>query len=293
MPEEAVPEVVGSPHGAARRRTYRYRGLTVAVGIGLVLGVAGGIAAHAVWPDESPATDKPPAAAGTVASEAETIRAAMLKQKRVGVGVLAREGGDPDFFTGRARLELRDATTAHAETHVLYDMGEGHAWYPPEIVLIGNRAAITPAKEMTGPAYGRDGAFRTVSDATAASTDDVPLHNALEARWLAEPAHLVALLDGATRVSTRRAGAGDTRTLTGSTPLRVLGTDAVVGRLYRPYAAANPGGTVRFTLTVNSRDLPGTLKTEVPSRPDGDIFSVEYRRWGKGAPITRLPGAAQ
>ncbi|MFD5698068.1 hypothetical protein ACFWJH_08515, partial [Streptomyces lasiicapitis] len=85
MPEEAVPEVVGSPHGAARRRTYRYRGLAVAVGIGLVLGVAGGIAAHAVWPDESPATDKPPAA-GTVASEAETIRAAMLKQKRVGGG---------------------------------------------------------------------------------------------------------------------------------------------------------------------------------------------------------------
>ncbi|QCX74448.1 hypothetical protein C9F11_03725 [Streptomyces sp. YIM 121038] len=279
-----------SPKSAAPRR----RAPAVAVAVGLLVGTAGGLGAHLLWPGDA---DGPggggraqSSAAAQAPSRAEAVRAAMLAQRRVGVDVVAREGGDPDFFTGQARLDLRDGSSARAATHVLYDMGEGHAWYPPEVVLIGNRAVITPDKEMTGPEYGPQGAYRTEPDATAAARDDVALRNALEARWLAEPAHLAALLDGATELTTRRARG--LRTFTGSTPVRTLAADPAVGRLYRPYAAGRRDGAVRFTLVVTARDLPESLKTEVPSGSGADAFRVEYRDWAKGGEITVRPGPA-
>ncbi|MEV0438734.1 hypothetical protein AB0I46_07290 [Streptomyces spectabilis] len=285
-----------SPRPAGSHR----RAVAVVVAVGLLVGGAGGLGAHLLWPGDAGDSGgerraKPSAAAtasatasATAGSRAEPVRAAMVAQRRVGVGVVAREGGDPDSFTGQARLDLRDGATARAATHVLYDMGEGHAWYPPEIVLIGNRAVITPAKEMTGPEHGPAGSYRTESDATAAAADDVAVRNALEARWLAQPAHLVALLDGATALSTARAGG--VRTLTGSTPLRTLAADPAVGRLYRPYAADRRDGAVRFTLVLTARDLPESLSTEVPSGSGDDTFRVEYRDWSKGGAITARPG---
>ncbi|MGV9883037.1 hypothetical protein [Streptomyces sp. NPDC003006] len=216
----------------------------------------------------------------------------MLGQRRVGVDVRARELGAPDSFHGQARLDLVDAGTAKAATHVAYDGGEGHPWYPPEVVLIGDRAAITPHEAVAGPGSGPDGGYRTEPDATAAAEDDADVHAALETRWLAQPAHIEALLDGATSVRTERNGG--TRTLTGSTPLRALAADPAVGALYLPYATDRPGCTVRFTLVVTARDLPKSLKTRVPSAADtaaGDeSFQVKYRDWAEGEPITARPG---
>ncbi|MFF9896462.1 hypothetical protein [Streptomyces longispororuber] len=266
--------------------------MAAAVAVGLLGGAAGGLGAHLLWPggsDPDPDGRERPSATATAGPVAAPIRAAMLDRRRVGVDVVARTGGDPGFFTGQARLDLRGATTARAATHVLYDMGEGHAWHPPEIVLIGNRAVITPAEEMTGPEHGPAGSYRTEPDATAAAADDAAVRNALETRWLAQPAHLVALLDGATALRTDRARG--TRTLTGSTPLRALAAAPAVGPLYRPYAAdARPGDAVRFTLVVAAGELPKSLRTEVPSGSGDDVFRVEYRDWAKGGPITARPG---
>lgn len=269
----------------------------MAVAVGLLIGALGGVGAHLLDSDDaegdsranpSAAATADPTAATTAGPRAEPIRSAMLAERRVGVEVVARQGGDPDSFTGQARLDLVDATTARAATHVLYDMGEGHAWYPPEIVLIGNRAVITPAKEMTGPDFGPQGAYRTEADASAAAADDVAVRNALETRWLAQPAHIVALLDHATDLNTERADA--TRTLTGSTPLNALGADPTIGGLYRPYATARPEGVVRFTLVVTTHDLPKSLKIEVPSRSGDDAFRVRYGQWGRGEAIDARPG---
>ncbi|WP_369215667.1 hypothetical protein [Streptomyces flavofungini] len=275
-----------------RRHRSRRNALAVAVAIGLLAGVAGGFAAHGLWPDDAPAEGRPrpsSTASPEAGPAAGAIRSAMLAQRRVGVSVYARESGDEDFFTGQARLDLVDATTARAATHVLYDMGEGHGWYPPEIVLIGERAAITPAEEMTDPELGRDGAYRTEPDAYAAARDDVAVRNALETRWLAQPAHLVALLDHAPDLRTRRSGT--TRTLTGGAPLSALADDPSIGRFYAPYETARPDGTVRFTLTVTARNLPKSLRTAVPrSGSATDDFSVTYRDWSRGAAITALPG---
>lgn len=267
----------------------RHHAVAVAVAVGLLIGALGGVGAHLLESDAPEADSRAkPSAAPTAGPRAEPIRSAMLAQQRVGVQVVARQGGDPDFFTGQARLDLVDATTAKAATHVLYDMGEGHTWYPPEIVLIGNRAVITPAKEMTGPDFGPQGSYRTEADASAAAADDVAVRNALETRWLAQPAHIVALLDNATELNTDRADS--TRTLTGSTPLNVLGADPTIGRLYRPNATARPEGAVRFTLVVTTHDLPKSLKVEVPSRSGDDVFRVRYGQWAQGRAIDARPG---
>ncbi|MFD4476546.1 hypothetical protein ACFWPU_10590 [Streptomyces sp. NPDC058471] len=284
MSDEGIPQRPTRP---------RRHAVAVAVAVGLLIGALGGVGAHLLDSDdaESDSRAKPsaaPTAATTAGPRAEPIRSAMLAKQRVSVAVVARQGGDPDSFTGQARLDLVDATTARAATHVLYDMGEGHGWYPPEIVLIGNRAVITPAKEMTGPDLGPQGAYRTEADASAAAADDVALRNALETRWLAQPAHLVALLDNATELTTERANG--TRTLTGSTPLNALDADPTIGGLYRPYATARPEGAVRFTLVVTAHDLPKSLKTEVPSRSGDDVFRVRYGPWGRGEAIEARPG---
>ncbi|GHE39516.1 hypothetical protein GCM10018785_06420 [Streptomyces longispororuber] len=289
--EENRPRPVNSP-AAGRTWRPRHRAVAAAVAVGLLGGAAGGLGAHLLWPGDpgpGPGGRERPSATATAGPVAAPIRAAMLDRRRVGVDVVARTGGDPGSFTGQARLDLRGATTARAATHVLYDMGEGHAWHPPEVVLIGNRAVITPAGEMTGPAYGPAGSYRTEPDATAAAADDTAVRNALETRWLAQPAHLVALLDGATALRTDRARGP--RTLTGTTPLRALAAAPAVGPLYRPYAAeGRPGAAVRFTLVVAAGELPRSLRTEVPSGSGDDVFRVEYRDWARGGPITARPG---
>ncbi|MGV2918290.1 hypothetical protein [Streptomyces alfalfae] len=276
-----------SPQRSARPRR---RAMAAAVAVGLVTGAVGGLAAHLWWPGKDGGSQ--PSAAAPAGSRAETVRSAMLAQRRVGVDVRARELGAPDSFHGQARLDLVDADTAKAATHVAYDGGEGHPWYPPEVVLIGDRAAVTPHEAVTGPGSGSDSGYRTEPDATAAAEDAADVHAALETRWLAQPAHIEALLDGATGVRTEQDGG--TRTLTGSTPLRVLAAAPAIGPLYRPYAAARPGGTVRFILVVTARDLPKSLKTRVPSAADtatsDESFHVQYRDWAEGEPITARPG---
>ncbi|MEU4797569.1 hypothetical protein [Streptomyces sp. NPDC023327] len=278
-----------SPRRSARPRR-RAMAVAVAVVVGLVVGALGGLAAHLWWPGKDGGSQA--SAAAPAGSRAETVGSAMLAQRRAGVDVQARELGASDSFHGQARLDLVDADTAKAATHVAYDGGEGHPWYPPEVVLIGDRATITPHEGMAAPGTGPGGEYRTEPDATAAAEDDADLHAALETRWLAQPAHIEALLDGATGVRTEQDGG--TRTLTGSTPLRALAADPAIGALYRPYAAARPGDTVRFTLVVTARDLPKSLKTRVPSAADTatgyESFQVEYRDWAKGEPITARPG---
>ncbi|MGW1208967.1 RNA polymerase sigma factor [Streptomyces sp. NPDC002499] len=270
--------------GRGSRRTRL--GVSVLVAGALIAGVA---TVRAVWPDE-PQTARP-----ENVQVAADIRDAMLAQGSLGADFQARWGGDPDFFVGSARLDMRSRTAVNAATHVLYDYGEGHTWYPPEIVLIGNRAMVTPDQEMIETQGGQ----RTVSDATTAASgatagsENLPVKNALEARWLAEPADLYALLKDATVFSTKQAGA--TRTVTGSTPLRALASDTAVGRFYRPYAAKKANGLVRFTLTVDSRGLPGKLVMKVPATPTVskelyDPFTVTYSGWATGRPITAPSG---
>ncbi|MEU1120905.1 MULTISPECIES: hypothetical protein [unclassified Streptomyces] len=280
MSEEETPKRSARP---------RRRAMAAAAAIGLVAGAGGGLAAHQWWPGEDHGP-QPPAAA-PAPSRAESIRTAMLAQRLVGVDVRARELGVTDSFHGQARLDLADATTTKAATHVAYDGGEGHPWYPPQVVLIGNRAAITPHQAVAAPESGPHGGYRTEPDASTAAKDDTDIHAALETRWLAQPAHIQALLDGATGVHTQQDHA--TRTLTGHTPLRTLAADPAIGALYHPNTTTHPEGTVRFTLTVTTRDLPKTLKTWVPSAADtatgNESFQVKYHNWAEGNPITARP----
>ncbi|MEU8959935.1 hypothetical protein AB0C93_37245 [Streptomyces sp. NPDC048518] len=280
MSEEASP-----PHSARPRR----RALAAAVAAGLVAGALAGLAAHRWWPGDN---DGPkPSAAAPAVSRAQSVRSAMLAQRLVAVDVHARELGATASFHGQARLDLVDAGTAKAATHVAYDGGEGHPWYPPQVVLIGNRAAITPHQAVAGAGSGPGGGYRTEPDATAAAEANPDLHAALETRWLAQPAHIEALLNGATAVHTEQAHG--TRTLTGNTPLPALAADPAIGALYRPYAADRPHDTVHFTLTITTRDLPKSLKTRVPSAADtatgNESFQVNYHDWAKGHPITARP----
>lgn len=164
-----------SPQRSARPRR---RAMAAAVAVGLVTGAVGGMAAHLWWPGKDGGSQ--PSAAAPAGSRAETVRSAMLAQRRVGVDVRARELGAPDSFHGQARLDLVDADTAKAATHVAYDGGEGHPWYPPEVVLIGDRAAVTSHEAVTGPGSGSDGGYRSEPDATAAAEDDADIHAALE-----------------------------------------------------------------------------------------------------------------
>jgi hypothetical protein len=152
----------------ARRWTRRRQLAVSALAAGAL--IAGVITVRAMSPDKQRAAEP------ENVQVAADIRDAMLKQGRLGTSYEARWAGDPNFFVGRARLDMRGGTTVNAATHVLYDYGEGHPCYPPQIVLIGNRAVVTPAKEMTAT----EGGQRTVSDATAAS-GDLPVRNALEA----------------------------------------------------------------------------------------------------------------
>lgn len=283
---QSAPATQQRPARVGRGSRRRRLGVSVLVAGALIAGVA---TVRAVWPA------KPQAAEPENVRVAADIRDAMLAQGRFGAAFEARWSGDTDFFVGDARLDMRSRTAVNAATHVLYDYGEGHGWYPPEIVLIGNRAVVTPDKEMTATQGGQ----RTVSDATTAASgattgsENLPVKNALEARWLAEPADLYALLKDATVFSTKRAGT--TRTLTGSTPLRTLASDTAVGRFYGPYAAKKPSGLVRFTLTVDAHELPKKLVMKVPATPTVtkelyDPFTVTYSGWAEGQPITAPSG---
>ena len=282
---QSAPATQKRPARAGRGARRRRLGVSLLAAGALIAGVA---TVRAVWPA------KPETAEPENVRVAADIRDAMLAQGRLAATYYARWGGDTDFFVGQARLDMRSRTAVNAATHVLYDYGEGHGWWPPEIVLIGNRAVVTPAKEMGG-------GQKTVSDATTAATgatigsENLSVKNALEARWLAEPADLYALLNDATVFSTRQAGATRTRTLTGSAPLRTLASDTAVGRFYRPYAAHKPGGVVRFTVTVDARGLPKKLDLKVPATPTVsrelyDPFTVTYSGWAGGRPITAPDG---
>ncbi|WP_156721849.1 hypothetical protein [Streptomyces apocyni] len=108
---------------------------------------------------------------------------------------------------------------------------------------------------------------------------------------------LVALVDHARDFRSLRTGG--TLTLSGRSPLSDLAVDPAIGAFYHPHVAEHPNGLVSFVLTVDSRDLPMVLETEVPatSEVDGvtrdaphEKFSVSYRDWAKGDPIAVRPG---
>lgn len=120
---ESAPATQPVPTRAGRGPRKRRLALKAALVIGAL--IAGVATVRAVWPDE-PKTAEP-----ENVRLAADIRDAMLAQGRLGATFEARWGGDPDFFVGTARLDMRSRTAVNAATHVLYDYGEGHGWYPP------------------------------------------------------------------------------------------------------------------------------------------------------------------
>jgi RNA polymerase sigma factor (sigma-70 family) len=75
---------------------------------------------------------------------ASAIATEMAAKRFVSLDINARNIGDPAWFVGQARIDMTAKGTAAAATHVMYDSGEGHTWFPPNVVLIGDRAYVTP-----------------------------------------------------------------------------------------------------------------------------------------------------
>ncbi|MEY2243232.1 hypothetical protein AB8A21_09850 [Streptomyces sp. BF23-18] len=213
----------------------------------------------------------------------------MISRSVTAFDIEARHTSDPAQFHGQGRIGMSSDGTKAAATHVLYEPGED-PWYPPDVVVIGNHAWVTP-DSSSGAAAATYGPTTYVGDAGAA-TDDLNVGNALQTRWLASPEHLAALLEHADHYrETDRAG----RVITGRVPLAVLASDPAGAFFYRPYAQASPGEEVAFTLVTSLDYLPVSAALTVPVRHDegdhlsrftSDPFSVTYRDWAEGQPIT-------
>ncbi|GAA5020608.1 RNA polymerase sigma factor [Streptomyces siamensis] len=272
----------GRPPGTGRTIRRRVVRTSVALGAAAVLAV---LAIRSVTAGTDPQTG-----ADQRSTAASSIVSAMLDQKLVAFDVNARPPGDPDFFVGQGRLDM-SRKPVRAATHVLYDYGEGHAWNPPDIVLIGERAYVTP--DNTPGATGADayGTTKIVS-ATPAATD-ISVRNALEAQWLAQPADLAALITKAAGFQDKGVQSGG-HELRGTTALKDLAADPSVGAFYRPYLKTSPTRTATFVLTTDSRHLPKSLTLDIPvTRTDGytgekpvDTFTLTYGGWADGKPIT-------
>ncbi|MCX5008886.1 sigma-70 family RNA polymerase sigma factor [Streptomyces sp. NBC_00638] len=226
------------------------------------------------------------------AAAASAITSAMVKQRLVAFDINARPPGDPNFFVGQGRLDMT-RKPVRAATHVLYDYGEGHNWTPPDIVLVGGSAYVTPDNTPTTKGAGAYGATKVVP--VTDTVTDLSVRNALEAQWLAQPADLSALIEKASAYSEKKVKAKDSGpTLRGTAALSDLAADPTVGVFYRPYLKTSPSGTATFTLTTDSRHLPTSLTLNIPvNRTDGyagekpvDTFSITYRNWADGKPIT-------
>ncbi|MFD5820619.1 hypothetical protein [Streptomyces sp. NPDC127038] len=221
---------------------------------------------------------------------ARAIGRAMAGRSVAAFDISARNTSDPAQFYGQGRIGMSAGGTTAAATHVQYDPGED-PWFPPDVVVIGNHAWVTPDNS---PATGTDvyGPTAYVGNATGAAKNNLDVANALQTRWLASPEHLTALVEHADHYrETGDAG----RVITGRVPLATLAADPAGGFFYRPYAQASPGQELTFTLTTGPGRLPVSLEMIVPfhhtepdylSRFTTDPFSVKYRDWAKGAPIT-------
>ncbi|WP_328557760.1 RNA polymerase sigma factor [Streptomyces sp. NBC_00358] len=271
----------GGPPGkgrTARRRAVR-TGAAVAVTTVLALLAVRALNAGAA-PKTSP--DRRAAAAAAVTS-------AMLKQRLVAFGINARPPGDPNFFVGQGRLDM-SRKPVRAATHVLYDYGEGHTWTPPDIVLAGGSAYVTPDNTPVTKGAGAYGTTKVVP--VTGTVTDLSVRNALEANWLAQPADLSALVLKASKFTQKKTKNGGS-TLSGTAALSDLAADPTVGAFYRPYVKTSTSGTATFTLTTNSRHLPTSLTLNIPvTRTDGyasekpvDTFAITYSDWAAGKPI--------
>ncbi len=220
---------------------------------------------------------------------ARAVQQAMVGRRVTAFDIDARNVSDPAEFHGQGRIDMSSGRTRAAATHVLYEPGED-PWFPPDVVVIGNHAWVTPDNSPTTDS-ATYGPTTYVGDAGAA-TDDSAVGNALQTRWLASPEHLAALIAHADHFrETDRGG----RELTGRVALSTLAADPTGAFFYRPYAKASPGKEVSFTLVTGTDHLPVSLNMTVPFRHDDtdylsqftvDPFSVTYRDWGKGKSIT-------
>jgi hypothetical protein len=212
----------------------------------------------------------------------------MVSRSVAAFDIEARNPSDPAQFYGQGRIGMSSGGTKAAATHVLYDPGED-PWFPPDVVVIGNHAWVTPDNSpATGTATYGPTAY--VGDAGAA-TDNLDVRNALQTRWLASPEHLAALMEHADHY--RETGHTE-RVITGRVSLAALASDPVGGFFYRPYAQAGPGKELTFTLVTGHNYLPVSVNMTIPfhhdepdylSRFTSDPFSVKYRDWAEGEPI--------
>ncbi|MET9902420.1 sigma-70 family RNA polymerase sigma factor [Streptomyces sp. NPDC006446] len=276
----------GRPPGKGKGRTIRRRAVRTgaAVAVTTVLAL---LALRALNAGAAPKT-----APDQRAAAASAITSAMLKQRLVAFDINARPPGDPNFFVGQGRLDMT-RKPVRAATHVLYDYGEGHNWTPPDIVLVGGSAYVTPDNTPTTKGAGAYGATKVVP--VTDKVTDLSVRNALEAQWLAQPADLSVLIEKASAYTEKKVRAKNTGpTLRGTAALSDLAADPTVGVFYRPYLKTSPSGTATFTLTTNSRHLPTSLTLNIPvTRTDGyegekpvDTFNITYRNWADGKPIT-------
>ncbi|MFJ7967228.1 hypothetical protein [Streptomyces sp. NPDC096324] len=220
---------------------------------------------------------------------AGAVEQAMVSRSVTAFDIDARNPSDPAQFHGQGRIGMSSGGTRAAATHVLYEPGED-PWFPPDVVVIGNRAWVTPDSSPTTDT-ATYGPTTYVGDAGAA-TDNLDVGNALQTRWLASPEHLAALITHADHYrETDHAG----RVLTGRVSLATLASDPTGAFFYRPYAEAGPGKELSFTIVTGDNYLPVSLEMTVPFHHDdsdslsqysSDPFSVEYRDWSKGQPIT-------
>ncbi|WP_339134684.1 hypothetical protein WJM95_33635 [Streptomyces sp. f51] len=276
------------------------RGRGVWIGLVAVAAAVAGCSAGAPGTRTSAPPTSPAAGAGggTAASPGTTpqqraaraIGRAMTSRSVAAFDISARNTSDPAQFYGQGRIGMSSGGSTAAATHVGYDPGED-PWFPPDVVVIGDHAWVTPDNS---PATGTDayGPTAYVGDAAGAARNNLDVNNALQTRWLASPEHLTALVEHADHYrETGDAG----RVITGQVPLATLASDPAGGFFYRPYAKASPGQELTFTLTTGPDHLPVSVQLTVPfhrTEPDylskftSDPFSVKYRDWAKGAPIT-------
>lgn len=295
------------PAVPARVTTTRRRWLTIGLAALLCASVA---AAFAVLGSGTSARDgaaatQRPGDAGVSAPSlpqrpadrtADEITAAMAQQRFATCRFDARSPGDPAWFVGSGRIDIGADGVVATATRVAYDFGEGHMFYPPDVLLIGDRAYVTPSPGIAGTGETGDPAGKprttVVEPASATYPSDFPVVNALEARAMAAPAHIRLLLNRApdTLPTTNPAGH---LVHSGTVPLRDLASDSAGERLYEPYAR-RPGAenlSVTFRLEVDARHLPVRLEVRVPvagtDRTDPvDPFIVTFDKWGQGVPLT-------
>ncbi|MET8181713.1 sigma factor [Streptomyces sp. NPDC005336] len=287
LPSDSPPPPPPPAPPAAGRRPATRRLRTLQAGASAVAAVLTVVALLAIRSWSSGGDAPAPRPQDGVAA---SLTKAMVGKGLVAFDVQARNPSDPAQFYGSGRIDMTADGTVSAATHVLYDPGED-PWFPPDVVVIGDRAYVTPDStpaETGASAYGPT----TVVDRASASKD-TNVGNALQTRRLASPANIGQLLRRADRFQEKDTARN--RTFTGQAPLRTLAADPAGAFFYQPYLKKSPAAaTVSFTITTDRSYLPVSVKFRVPVRHTGylarfdhDPFEITYRGWAKGKPITR------